>query len=181
MFKSTKLLVLAGLATVATGVAAPAFAQTETLGGTTDLMYEGGSKDITSEYGWAMSIPTTIHFTNENSTVKGNVTLKPASGFILERDFASLTVKTTVTSQNSFKLKGKDVNGADRDAAYSYVLGGKTVSNNEAIADFTLAGAIAGGGTQVQEGTYTLQQKIGVQGTYTDRLTYSFNADFVTK
>lgn len=181
MFKSTKLLALAGLATVAAGVATPAFAATDSLQGSTDLVYDGGSTVIESDAGWAMSIPTTIHFSNKNPEQKGNVTLQSAKSFgPLTETFATLTVDTTVTTKNNYTLKGKDVNGADREAGYTYTLGGQDVKT-QGVAQFNLTQVDPATGTQVQQGTYKLVDRIGVQGTYTDTMTYNFKGTYTYK
>lgn len=178
MFKSTKLLALAGLATVAAGVLAPVAADTDpTKSGSSVVSYESGSNVIQGEGGWVMTIPATIRLTNANSQSTGNVTLKAGPGYTMN-DFATLTVKTTVTSQNAYKLVGTDVDGVAREAAYSYTLGGETLSGSGAksIKDFDKNNTV--NGEEVRQGTYKLTKKLGVQGTFTDTLTYNFDATY---
>lgn len=114
---------------------------------------------------WRAIVPTAISFNDEKKTVDTGVEIVGINGYELE-DFAKLSVKTEVKSENAYDLKGPGAN-----AKYTLTLGGKEFDKN---ADFN---EFAKELTNV-ESTATGQAKyVGAatqKGKYTDTLTFKF-------
>lgn len=165
--KKTKK-VLAGVfafALVAPMLTAPVFAATETA--TAEVSYDNTNSvpdpDNPDNPDWAVKIPSSVVFTDANSSINVDVELISVNGGTLP----TTDIKVTVASKNNYMLQ---MTGVDTDDV-SYILqyGGTSMSSTN-----TTVGTLKDSNTKAT-GTARLAGTAKKTGAHTDTLTYTID------
>lgn len=145
---------------------------------TTPVTYDNrDTVDVDGNGKWGVVIPTAITFTDENKTgVNADVEITGINGYDLDRDFASLEVQGTISSQNTFKLAGEgDI--ADSTVAYQYELGSKTYDADAIDLNVDQMNLT----TKKLTGRAKLTEDAAKKGKYADTITFAFNGESTLK
>lgn len=165
MKKINKLLAAALTVAMAVPMFAMSVSAAGTETGTTNVSYDNThgvpDPDNPTNPNWAVTIPSTIHFTDTNTVVNVGVELVSINGGALP----TTDVAVSVTSRNGYKLQ---MSGANPDAVpYVVAYGGVNMSTT-----VTEVGNVNSTNTTIS-GTATLQGTAAITGVHTDVLTYT--------
>lgn len=134
--------------------------------GTTPVTYDNRNyipdPDNPVNPGWAVTIPSSINFTDDNKIIDTSVELVSINGGTIPTE----NVTVTVTSENDYQLKKNP--GDDAGLSYKLTYGDKIMSDSQKSV------AVLNDSVTMQSGTAVLgNDKAPTRGQYTDTLTYT--------
>ncbi|MBS5081944.1 MAG: hypothetical protein E7B11_22700 [Clostridiales bacterium] len=144
--------------------------------GVTPVTYDNSTIiDVDGNGKWGVTIPTSLNFTDSQTTITSEVELIGINGTDLDATFSKVEVTGKVKSAGGYALTGPT---GSTPARYSMTIDGKTFSDNATEQDFQRTfGMDTAAGTSLSKKlnvSATLTHSGNLRGRYKDTLTFNF-------